>query len=69
MLDAIMLDHKGARRRKLVEEFLRLSDGSFLTVYKALNAAAKDNQGAADLNKDDVARHICRLKGDAGQAA
>lgn len=57
-----MLDALGAERRKLVDEFLRLSDGSFLTVYQALNAAARDNQGAADLSKEQVARHIARLR-------
>ncbi len=64
-----MLDATGAERRKLVDEFLRLSEGSFLTVYRALNAAAQDNQGATDLNKDDVARHISRLRGQSSAAA
>ncbi|NNF78410.1 MAG: hypothetical protein HKN05_10320 [Rhizobiales bacterium] len=64
-----MLDAIGAERRKLVDEFLRLSEGSFLTVYQALNAAAKDNQGATDLNKDDVVRHISRLRGETGAEA
>ncbi|MCP5084371.1 MAG: hypothetical protein GY948_22000 [Alphaproteobacteria bacterium] len=64
-----MLDATGAERRKLVDEFLRLSEGSFLTVYQALNAAAKDNQGATGLNKDDVVRHISRLRGSNGAAA
>lgn len=51
-----------AERKKLVNEFLASSDGSFSTVYKALNAAAQDNKSASDLKKADVLRHITRIR-------
>ncbi len=53
---------KTADRRKLVSEFLGLSEGSFSTVYQALNAAAQENRGASDLKKADVLRHISRIR-------
>lgn len=51
-----------AERKKLVNEFLASSDGSFSTIYKALNAAAQDNKSASDLKKADVLRHISRIR-------
>ncbi len=53
---------KTVDRRKLVSEFLGLSEGSFSTVYQALNAAARENRGARDLKTADVRRHISRIR-------
>ncbi len=60
---------KSRERTALMEEFLRQAGGSFSTVYGALNAAAEDNQGAADLKKADVLAHIMRLVGPDKTAA
>ena len=54
-----------APRRRLLEELLASSGGSFSTVYEALNAAAAEKKGAEPLDKRAVLRHISRLAGAA----